>query len=164
MIFRPHIAIKMNNKLKHNITYNRYNGRIDIMMRESTFINVMLEEIVLASSVQELLDMEGGVTQEPPSTCLTLDIAEELDVETDTTPQEPPSTLEQGTTQARVSTQSRDVADKGKETKATTKAKIDQVGKILSIFLLLLHSKRGEGISLFPTHGGGCFYSTNFEV
>ena len=46
---------------------------IDVMMQASLCINVMLEEIVLASSIQELLDMEGGVTQEPPSTCPTLE-------------------------------------------------------------------------------------------
>lgn len=58
---------------------------IDVMMQESIFINVVLEEIVQASSVQELLDMEGGVTQEPPSSCSILETTKELYVGTNTT-------------------------------------------------------------------------------
>jgi len=56
---------------------------IDIMMQESIFINVVLEETVIASSYQGLVDTEGGVTQEPPSIHPALEIAEELDAETD---------------------------------------------------------------------------------
>lgn len=51
---------------------------INVIMKESIIINVMLEETVPASSVQELLDMEGGVPQEPPSTYLTLETINEL--------------------------------------------------------------------------------------
>lgn len=65
---------------------------IDVIMQESIFINVVLEETMLASSLQELLSKEGGVTQEPPSTCATLDTKEELDVGTHNVPREPMST------------------------------------------------------------------------
>ena len=67
---------------------------VDLMIQESIFINVVLEETVPSSSAQELLDTEGGVTQELPSTRLALEIVEELDHEADATPQEPTSTLE----------------------------------------------------------------------
>lgn len=49
-------------------------------MQESSCMNVVLEETMPASSVQELLDIEGGVPQEAPSTYPTLETTKELNV------------------------------------------------------------------------------------
>ena len=103
---------------------------VDIMIQESIFINAMLKETVPTSSTQRLLDTKGGVTQEPPSTRPAMEIAEELDAETDAARQEPTSTSEQGTAQTGVSTQSRDVLGRGKEHEVTADAEIDQIGKL----------------------------------
>lgn len=59
---------------------------IDVIMQESICINVVLEEIMLASFVQELLDKEGSATQEPSSTCPTRETTEEIDVGTNVVP------------------------------------------------------------------------------
>ena len=102
---------------------------VDIIMQESIFINFVLEEIVPKSSTQELLETGDGATQEPASTCLTLEIAKELDAEADAIPQEPASTSKWTTTQTGVSTQSRDVRDRGKELEVIDEPRIDEVEK-----------------------------------
>lgn len=97
--------------------------------------------------------MEGGVPQEPPSTCPTLETTEELNVEIDIVPKEPVSTLEQGTTQAEVSTRSRDVADRGRESKTTTRAGIDQVGEFFQ-FSSYFSLPKGARVSHSTWHIG----------
>lgn len=55
-----------------------------------------------ASPIQEMLDMEGGVPQETPSTCPTFETIKELNFGIDTVPKELASSSEQGTAQAEV--------------------------------------------------------------
>lgn len=100
-----------------------------------------------------MLDTEGGVTQEPPSTRPALEIAEELDAETDAARQEPTSTSERGTTQTGVLTQSKDVADRGKELEVTAGDEIDQVGKLFQ-FPSYFSIPKGARVSRSSRHAG----------